>query len=83
MEYSCKVANRLQEVLGQRLTAYCVGLKDPKSIGRYSQDEEQPSEETSAKLVRLLSEVVEPVLRVESPETLRAWFMGMNPDLGD
>jgi hypothetical protein len=83
MEYSPAIAQRLQEVLGQRLVAFSVGLRSPKTIGRFARGEEQPDEETAGKLARLLEEVVEPVLRVDSAEVLRAWIVGANPGLDD
>jgi hypothetical protein len=83
MEYTPAVAERLQDALGQRLTAYSVGILSPKDIGRFAKGEEQPDDETANKLTRLLEDVVEPVLAVDSPEVLRALIIGSNSGLDD
>jgi hypothetical protein len=76
------VAQRLQEVLGQRVTAYAVGVRDPKSIGRYAKGDQEPRTETDQRLRRLY-EIVQVLLARETPETVRAWLLGSHPLLED
>jgi hypothetical protein len=78
----CDMAAYLQEALGQKLVAYTVGVGDPKTIGRWAANERAPRSENEERLratfyiFRLLSEV-------ESSHTIRAWFAGLNPLLGE
>jgi hypothetical protein len=76
------VAQRLQDVLGQRITAYAVGVKDPRSIGRYAKGEQRPGPPTEHRL-RQLYQIVQMLLARESSETVRAWFLGSHPLLED
>lgn len=76
-----KVAENLQEVLGQRLTAYAANVRDPKAIGKYAQGRE-PRNDTEAAL-RNLYQVVRILLATETAATARAWMIGANPQLGD
>lgn len=79
-----EVAGLLQEVLTRRLTAYLCGVKDGKSILRWATGAvtEIRQHETEQKL-RTAYEIVQLLLQFETPETVRAWFIGMNPELGD
>jgi hypothetical protein len=77
-----EVAARLQDVLGQRLAAVVVDVKDAKAVGRWARAEQRPYAATEQRLRDALL-VVELLLQAESPETVRAWFRGMNPQLGD
>lgn len=76
------VAARLQDVLGQRLTAVVAAVKDAKAVGRWARGEQRPYPATEQRLRDALL-VVELLLQAETPETVRAWFRGMNPQLGD
>ena len=77
-----KIAQVLQETLGQKLTAYAVGVKDPKAIGRYAKGTQEPREGTERRL-RDVYQIVKLLSGVEAPATIRAWMIGMNPQLGD
>jgi hypothetical protein len=76
------IAARLQEVLGQRIVAYAVGVKDPRSVGRYARGDQKPHEETDQRL-RQLHAIAQMLLTRETPETVRAWMLGANPLLED
>src|SRR4051794_16356339 len=76
------IAERLQELLGQRLTAYAVGIKEPRAIGRYARAEQDPRPETEQRL-RHLYEITQVLLARETPETVRAWMLGSHPLLED
>lgn len=71
----------LQETLGQKLTAFAVGIKDPKAIGKYATGR-QPRADTEARL-RDLYRVTRLLLSEETPSTVRAWMIGANPQLND
>jgi len=76
------IAERLQDMLGQRLSAYAVGVKDPRTIGRYARREQDPREDTAQRL-RNLFEITQVLLARETPETVRAWLLGAHPLLED
>jgi hypothetical protein len=75
------IAEDLQATLGQRLTAYAVGVRDPKAIGKYARRAIEPREETAQRM-RDLFRIVR-LLDDERPETIRAWMIGSNPLLED
>ena len=78
------IAGYLQEVLGQRITAYAIGVKDPRTIGRWARgDGAQRPREASALRLRGLFEITQLLLGRESTDTVRAWLMGANPLLDD
>ena len=76
-----QVARELQEVLGQKLTAFIAGAKDPKATGKWAQGR-QPHPDTELRL-RAAHQVLEVLLESDSAQTARVWFIGMNPHLGD
>lgn len=79
-----EVAGMLQEVLTRRLTAYLCGVKDGKTILRWASGEvsEIRQHETEQRL-RTAYEIVQLLLQFDAPTTVRAWFIGMNPELDD
>lgn len=76
------IARQLQKTLGQRLAALVVGAGDPKAIGHYANGTRSPHEDTARRL-RVAHQVVVTLSSRETPETIQAWFVGMNPDLND
>ena len=72
----------LQELFGQRLVAVIAGVKDAKVVGRWARGEDIPRARAAATLQNALH-VVELLRSQEDDETIRSWFRGMNPDLGD
>ena len=77
-----EVACFLQDVLGQRLAAEAVGVRDPKAVGAWARGARLPHPQTAIHL-RHAYEVVQLLLEQEGAETVRAWFAGMNPELDD
>jgi hypothetical protein len=77
-----QVAAFLQETLGQRLTAVIAGVSDAKAVGQWARDRRAPGPEVQRRL-RDAYQITAMLLEVEDAETVRAWFRGMNPDLGD
>ena len=77
-----EIARFLQENLGQRLTALIAGVSDPKGVGRWATKKNLPQPAIERRL-RCAFQVFHLVQSVESPHTVRAWFIGVNPQLED
>jgi hypothetical protein len=75
-----RIAEVLQETLGQRLVAYAVALKDPKAIGKYARGKAKPGQETDRRL-REVYKITRMILRRDTAETARRWMIGSNPRL--
>jgi hypothetical protein len=73
----------LQETLTQRLTAYICNVKDGKTVARWAQDAVADIRPESEQRLRTAYEIVSLLLQFDSPQTVRAWFMGLNPQLDD
>jgi len=76
------VARYLQEALGQKLVAYIAGVSDSKRVGRWAQGAQSPRDEAERRL-RAAFQIFHLLLAEESPHVIRAWFIGMNPQLDD
>jgi hypothetical protein len=76
------IAEHLQDVLGQRLTALIVGVADAKAVGKWARRERTPHPDHEQRL-RHAFHVTQLLLQAESAATVRAWFLGMNPHLDD
>ncbi len=79
---TASLARSLQDVLGQRLVAVIAGVSDAKAVGKWARGERSPHPEAERRL-RHAFHVTQLLLQHESAETVRAWFVGMNPDLDD
>jgi hypothetical protein len=79
-----ELARHLQEILSRRLTAYIVGVQDGKTVSRWANGEisEIRDHETERRL-RVTYEISTLLLTRDSPQTVKAWFIGLNPQLGD
>lgn len=77
-----EIANELKEVFSQKLTAAIVGIDGHKAVGEWARGERKPHPDTEDRL-RLAFRIVKLLERVESPQAIRAWFMGSHPDLND
>jgi len=75
------IARFLDENLGGKLTAYIAGV-DSKTIKRWGREEQSPREDAERRL-RAAFQVFQLLQTVEAAPTIRAWFMGMNPQLND
>ncbi len=76
------VVGYLQEVLGQKLVAYIAGVADPRTVGRWAAGDRAPRAEHEQRL-RSAYQTFQLLLAEESPHTVRAWFLGLNPQLND
>lgn len=78
-----EIAKYLQDLLSRQLTAYMLGLKDGKTITRWANGETEGLRVDNERLLRAAYEIVQVLSEYESPSVARAWFIGMNPNLGD
>lgn len=76
------VASFLQDAFGQKLVAYMAGVSDHRAVGRWSQGGRRPQPAAEERL-RCAYQVFQLLQAQESPHTVRAWFIGLNPQLGD
>ncbi|TFB59628.1 hypothetical protein [Cryobacterium sp. Sr3] len=76
-----EIAAVLQAQLGQALLGVIVG-KNARTLARWAHAAVRPPH-ASEKLLRDTFQVLEILSSVHSPDVARAWFMGMNPELGD
>lgn len=72
----------LEEVLGRKLVATLAGVADPKAVGRWASGERSPRPAAEERL-RVAYQVFRLLLAEESKHTIRAWFIGLNPQLND
>lgn len=77
-----EMATFLQDLFGQKLTALMVGSKDPKAVGKWARGEREPFPDVEERL-RAVFQVAKFLMQAESRPAVRAWFMGMNPQLDD
>ncbi len=78
-----EAARALQELLSRRLTAYIAGVKDGKTVTRWVNGEVTVAREDNELRLRTAYEIAQLLLQFDSPQTVRAWFIGLNPQLDD
>lgn len=76
------VAGYLQEVLGQKLVAHMAGVQDHKAVGQWAAGNRKPRPDSEQRL-RAAYQIFHMLQEEESPHTVRAWFIGLNPQLDD
>lgn len=76
------VVGYLQEVLGQKLVAYIARVSDVRTVARWATGERTPRADHEQRL-RCAYQTFQLLLAEESPHTVRAWFLGLNPQLDD
>lgn len=75
-----ELARELQDVLGQKLVAFAIGDRHPKSVGRYARGDRSVDPDTLAKLTDLATTVA--ILQQGMrKEAVRTWMLGANPRL--
>jgi hypothetical protein len=75
-----EITSELQNLLGQKLVAFAVGDRHPKTIGRYARGVREPDDETYQRLVDLF--VVTTILQTGMrPAAVKSWMLGSNPRL--
>ena len=78
-----EVAALLQDRLSTRLTAYIAGVKSGKTVYRWAGGETTDVRYESERRLRTAYEIAQLLGEYESPETIRAWFIGLDPLLDD
>lgn len=76
------IATFLKEALGARLVALTVDV-DPKTVDRWVAEPGRTIQADNEERLRHAYQVFHTLQQVEAPATIRAWFMGMNPQLDD
>lgn len=76
------VAKFLQESLGQKLVAFMTGVKYPNTVGQWASGETAPRPANEERL-RAIFQIFQLLLDAETKHTIRAWFVGLNPQLAD
>jgi len=77
------VADFLQDLLGRRLVAYVAGVKDAKTVSRWAKGEVGEARWESERRLRAAYEIAQLLVRFDSPRVVKAWFIGLNPQLDD
>jgi len=79
-----EVVSLLQEILSRRLTAYIAGVNSGKTVTRWANGEvsEIRDHEVEQRL-RTAYEIIQLLISGDSAQTVKAWFIGLNPQLGD
>ena len=78
-----EVASFLQELLGRRLVAFVAGVKDGKTVTRWASGEVIGVRQESEQRLRTAYEIAQLLIQFDSPRIVRAWFIGLNPQLDD
>lgn len=78
-----EAADTLQTLLTRQVAAYVVGVKDVKTLARWAAGEVTGIRVESENRLRTAYEIATLLSRFEAPETIRAWFIGMCPQLDD
>lgn len=79
-----ELASALQERLSRRLTAYIAGVDNGKTVSRWASGEVNAIRDYGVEQkLRTAFEIYLLLSNYESASTVRAWFIGINPQLGD
>jgi len=74
----------IRSVLTPRLATYVTGVQATKTVARWARGETANLRTENATRLRVAYEIVRLLQHArESPETIQAWFLGMNPVLDD
>lgn len=79
-----EVAGLLQELLSRCLTAYIAGVKDGTTVARWARGEvAEIRDHVTEQRLRTAYEIAHLLLQHDAPQTVKAWFIGLNPQLDD
>jgi hypothetical protein len=76
------IAGFLSDMLGTALVAYITDVADTKSVNRWANGDRNPTSDHEQRL-RATFQIFQLLQAEESPHTVRAWFIGLNPQLDD
>lgn len=77
-----ELTRALDTVLGLRLVAVVAGVRQPRAVKAWERGQRRPSPGAEARL-RTAWRVTQLLLEREAPDTIQAWFTGMDPFLDD
>lgn len=78
-----EMAATLQRLLGQKMVAFALGDRHPKSIGRYARGERRPADQVLGRLVDLYAlTLILSSGRAEQGSWIKQWMLGSNTRLG-
>lgn len=72
----------LQGMLGQKTVAYLAAVENAKTAGRWARGLQSPRLEHEER-IRIAYQVWHLLATRDSEHTVRAWFVGLNPQLDD
>jgi hypothetical protein len=75
------IASELQDVLGQRVVAYAIGDRHPKTVGRYARGERTNIDYLTEQRLIDTYTALHVLLQQLKPRTARSWMLGSNPAL--
>ena len=79
-----EIARTLQELLSRRLTAFIAGVGDGKTVSRWASGEVAEIRDVwMEQRLRTAYEITQLLLNYDAAQTVKAWFIGLNPQLGD
>lgn len=79
-----ELASTLQTALSRRLTAYITGVSDAKTVTRWANGEVAEIRDYAVEQrLRTAYEIHTLLMNYESAPTVKAWFIGLNPQLDD
>ncbi len=78
-----EITGGLCRLLTSRLVAHIAGVKDARTVNRWASGTIGDVRVESEKRLRAANEIMTLLQRFEGPGTTRAWFIGMDPYLGD
>ena len=77
-----EIVEFLEQHLGQRMTAYLSGVKDPKMVGRWAAGRHRPRPGAAQRL-REGYQAARLIVTAYGDETAQAWLFGSNTRLDD
>jgi hypothetical protein len=78
-----EAAQTLYRLLTGKIAAYMVGVKDVRTLTRWASKDVRVIRIEHETRLRAAYEIATLLLHFDAPETVRAWFIGMNPELDD
>lgn len=77
------VVSELREILGARLVAYLGGVKETRAVAGWIDGSRKPGSAAVEQRLRDAYHVAALLNEMEAKGVVQAWFLGMNPQLGD
>ncbi|MGC5629554.1 hypothetical protein ACPYO6_15075 [Georgenia sp. Z1344] len=72
----------MNENLGPKLVAFMVG-KSPQTVSRWAEGTQRPPQPEVERKLRGAFQIFQHLVERDSRHVVRAWFIGMNPQLED